>query len=89
MSSRQRKRYDKHSRQSDFMAKNSSIETKGRITESLGNDKFKVELDNGVEITAYPSGKIRLNHIRLLVGDVVRVALSPYDLSNGRITRRL
>lgn len=71
------------------MAKNSAIETKGTITESLGSDRFKVLLENGAVITAYPCGKIRVNHIKLLVGDDVRVEMSPYDLTNGRITRRL
>lgn len=72
-----------------IMAKNNAIETKGTITESLGSDRFKVELDNGTLITAYPCGRIRMNHIRLLVGDKVRVEMSPYDLTNGRITRRM
>lgn len=71
------------------MAKDSAIETKGTITESLGSDRFKVELENGSVIAAYPCGRIRVNHIRLIVGDKVRVEMSPYDLSNGRITRRL
>ena len=71
------------------MSKNNAIETRGTVVESLGSDRFMVELTNGAVITAYPCGKIRVNHIRLLVGDKVRVELSPYDLSNGRITRRL
>lgn len=72
-----------------IMAKNNAIETKGTITESLGSDRFKIRLENGAEITAYPGGKIRVNHIRILVGDTVRVEISPYDITNGRITRRL
>ena len=71
------------------MAKNSAIETYGTITESLGNEKFRVELENGAEITAYPCGRIRINHIRLFVGDRVRVEMSPYDLTKGRIARRM
>lgn len=66
-----------------------AIETYGTVTESLGSDRFRVLLMNGVEITAYPSGKIRMNHIKILVGDKVRVELSPYDLTNGRIARRM
>lgn len=71
------------------MAKNSAIEARGTVVESLGNDRFKVELDNEVLITAYPSGRIRINRIKILVGDKVRVEMSPYDLSNGRIVRRM
>lgn len=71
------------------MGKKKTIEVVGRVTESLGNDRFKVALDNDVVITAYPSGRIRLNHIKVLPGDKVRVELSPYDLTNGRIARRL
>lgn len=66
-----------------------SIESNGRVTDTLGSDRFLVELDNGAEITAYPSGKVRLNHIRILTGDRVRVELSPYDITKGRIVRRL
>lgn len=71
------------------MAKNSAIESMGMVTESLGNDRFKVELKNGAEIIAYPCGKMRIKHIRVLPGDRVCVELSPYDLTNGRISRRL
>lgn len=71
------------------MAKNSAIEAWGTVVESLGNDRFKVELENEVLITAYPSGRIRINRIKILVGDKVRVEMSPYDLSNGRIVRRM
>ena len=71
------------------MARNSAIETTGIIIDTLGNDRFRIELDNGAEITAYPCGKIRVNHIHLLSGDKVRVEMSPYDLTKGRITRRL
>lgn len=71
------------------MAGKKSIESNGRVTDTFGNDRFLVELDNGAEITAYPSGKVRLNHIRILTGDRVRVELSPYDMTKGRIVRRL
>jgi len=65
------------------------ITSVGVVVESLSNDRYKVRLDNGVEVTAYPGGRLRIRHIRVLVGDRVRVALSPYDLSCGRIERRL
>ena len=71
------------------MSKKKVIEIVGTVTESLGNDRFRVELDNSAVVTAYPCGKIRLNHIRILPGDRVRVEFSPYDLTNGRIARRL
>lgn len=71
------------------MARNNAIETTGIIIDTLGNDRFRIELDNGAEITAYPCGKIRVNHIHILPGDKVRVEMSPYDLTKGRITRRL
>lgn len=71
------------------MARDKAIETYGVITECLGSDRYRVELENGIDITAYPCGRIRQNRIRLIPGDKVRVELSPYDLSNGRIARRL
>lgn len=71
------------------MARHGSVEATGTVMESLGGDRFRVELENGVRIAAYPCGRIRLNHIRILVGDRVLVEMSPYDLSNGRIVRRL
>ena len=71
------------------MAGKKSIDTYGTVTESLGSDRFRVELENGAEIMAYPSGKIRLNHIRIITGDRVRVELSPYDITKGRIARRM
>jgi len=61
----------------------------GEILESLPNATFKVALQNGTEILAHVSGKIRLNYIKILPGDKVTVELSPYDLTKGRITRRL
>ena len=70
------------------MAKEEAIEVEGIITESLPNAMFRVELDNGHKILAHVSGKIRMNFIRILPGDKVKVELSPYDLSRGRITFR-
>lgn len=71
------------------MAKNDIIEVEGKVTEPLPNAMFRVELDSGHEILAHISGKLRLNFIRILPGDRVRVELSPYDLTRGRITYRL
>ncbi len=65
------------------------IETEGTITESLPNCMFRVELENGHKVLAHISGKIRVNFIRILPGDKVKVELSPYDLSRGRITYRI
>jgi translation initiation factor IF-1 len=70
------------------MAKEEAIEVEGVITESLPNAMFRVELENGHKILAHVSGKIRMNFIRILPGDKVRVELSPYDLTRGRITFR-
>lgn len=71
------------------MAKNKDvIELKGKITECLPATSFRVELESGQEIIAHLSGKIRMNRIRLGVGDEVRVAMTPYDLSKGRIIYR-
>ena len=70
------------------MAKKEAIEVEGKVTESLRNATFRVELANGHKVLAYVSGKIRLNYIRVLPGDRVVVQLSPYDLSRGRITYR-
>lgn len=61
----------------------------GVVRESLPNTVFKVELENGVPVIAHLSGKLRLNYIRVGVGDRVKVELSPYDLTRGRITWRL
>jgi translation initiation factor IF-1 len=64
------------------------IEVEGVVTEPLPNAMFKVALDNGHEVLAHISGKMRMNYIRILKGDRVLVELSPYDLSKGRITYR-
>ena len=70
------------------MAKQSSIEQDGTIVEALSNAMFKVELENGHVLVAHISGKIRTNYIKILPGDRVKVEMSPYDLSKGRITYR-
>ncbi len=70
------------------MSKEEMIEVEGTILETLPNAMFKVELENGHEILAHVSGKIRMNYIRILPGDKVTVEMSPYDLSKGRITYR-
>lgn len=64
------------------------LEVEGTITELLPNTQFKVELDNGHEVLAYLSGKMRRYYIRILLGDRVRVEMTPYDLTRGRITYR-
>ena len=64
------------------------IELEGTVVETLPNAMFKVELENGHEVLAHVSGKIRMYYIRILPGDKVTVELSPYDLSRGRITYR-
>ena len=70
------------------MSKQLVIEQDGVIVEALSNAMFRVELENGHMITAHLSGKMRLHYIRILPGDKVKVAMSPYDLSKGRIVFR-
>lgn len=70
------------------MAKEEPIELEGTVNEVLPNAKFRVELENGHEILAYLSGKMRKHYIRVLEGDGVKVELSPYDMSRGRVTYR-
>ena len=70
------------------MAKEKGIEAVGTVVDALPNANFKVRLDNGFEVLATISGKIRMNYIRILPGDKVKVELSPYDLTKGRITWR-
>jgi translation initiation factor IF-1 len=70
------------------LAKEDVIEVEGTVTEALPNTQFRVELDNGHNVLAHISGKMRMNYIRILPGDMVKVELSPYDLSRGRITYR-
>ena len=70
------------------MAKDEHIEMDGIVVETLPNTMFRVELENGHIVTAHISGKMRKNYIRILTGDKVTVALTPYDLTKGRITFR-
>ncbi|MCF8721720.1 translation initiation factor IF-1 [Nitrospina gracilis] len=70
------------------MSKEDSIEVEGTVLEPLPNAMFRVELENGHKILAHISGKMRLHFIRILSGDKVKVQLSPYDLTRGRITYR-
>ncbi len=70
------------------MAKQGLIKQDGVITEALSNAMFRVELENGHEIVAHISGKMRMHYIKILPGDKVAVEMSPYDLSKGRITYR-
>lgn len=70
------------------MAKEDLIEVEGVVEEALPNAMFRVTLDNGHKVLAHVSGKIRMHFIRILPGDRVKVELSPYDLTRGRITYR-
>ena len=70
------------------MSKEDIIEVEGTVVETLPNTNFKVELENGHQILAHISGKLRMNYIKILPGDKVKVELSPYDLSRRRITWR-
>ena len=71
-----------------YMAKQQSIELDGTVIESLGNAMFRVELENGHVIIAHISGKMRMHYIKILPGDKVKLEMSPYDLTKGRITFR-
>lgn len=70
------------------MSKQDSIKTEGRVTEALGGDNFRVQLDNGAMILGTLSGRMRNQHVRVLVGDRVEIQLSPYDMTRGRISYR-
>lgn len=70
------------------MAKEEPIQMSGTVVETLPNTMFRVELQNGHVITAHISGKMRKNYIKILTGDTVKVELTPYDLTKGRITFR-
>ena len=70
------------------MSKDDVIEAEGKFFEALPNATFKVQLSNGYVITAYISGKLRMNYIRIIPGDTVKLEMSPYDLTKGRITWR-
>jgi translation initiation factor IF-1 len=70
------------------LAKEEAIEVEGKVLEPLPNAMFRVELPNGHKVLAHISGKMRMHYIKILPGDTVRVQLSPYDLSRGRIVFR-
>ena len=70
------------------MAKEEVVDLRGKVIEILPNSMFKVELENGHVIIAYSSGKIKQNKLRVLMGDEVTVAVSPYDLNRGRVIYR-
>lgn len=70
------------------MSKEDVIEFEGTVEEILPNTSFKVRLSNGHVITAYISGRLRMNYIKILEGDKVKIEMSPYDLTKGRITWR-
>ncbi|MCL2858992.1 MAG: translation initiation factor IF-1 [Oscillospiraceae bacterium] len=70
------------------MAKDDVIEVEGIVIEALPNTNFKVQLENGHVVLAHISGKLRMNYIKILSGDKVKIELSPYDLTRGRITWR-
>jgi len=72
----------------DTSGKEEAIEVEGVVQETLPNAMFRVELESGITVLAHVSGKIRMNWVRILPGDRVRVELSPYDLTRGRITWR-
>ncbi len=80
---------DVKQRGSGRMAKEESLEMEGTVVETLPNTMFRVELENGHILTAHISGKMRKNYIRILTGDKVKVEMTPYDLSKGRITYRV
>lgn len=70
------------------MAKQASIEQDGTIVEALSNAMFRVELENGHQVVAHISGKMRMHYIKILPGDKVKLEMSPYDLTKGRIVYR-
>ena len=71
------------------MSKEDVIEVEGVVTDALPNARFKVQLENGHEVLSHVSGKLRMNYIRIVPGDKVKLEMSPYDLSKGRITWRV
>ena len=70
------------------MAKEEALKVTGTVEEVLGNSMFRVKLENGLEVTAYIGGKLRMNTIKIIMGDVVEMEMSPYDLTKARITYR-
>ena len=77
-----------HNYDTNIMAKEDLIEMSGKVIDTMPNTTFKVQLENDHIITAHISGKMRKNYIRILTGDKVKVEMTPYDLSKGRITFR-
>lgn len=71
------------------MAKQEALKMTGTVSEALGNSMFRVELESGHELICHISGKMRMNYIRIMPGDSVEVEVSPYDLTKGRISKRL
>ena len=71
------------------MSKQNVINMTGVVLEALSNSMFRVQLENGIEILCHISGKIRINNIRIMPGDNVKLEMSPYDLTKGRIVTRL
>ncbi|MBI1833856.1 MAG: translation initiation factor IF-1 [Candidatus Andersenbacteria bacterium] len=71
------------------MSKQDTVEVEGEVTETLPNTQFRITLDSGHEIIGHLSGRMRMHRIRVMPGDRVKVAMSPYDLSKGRITVRM
>ena len=71
------------------MAKEDNIEMEGEVIDTLPNTTFRVQLENGHVVTAHISGKMRKHYIRILTGDTVKVEMTPYDLTKGRITFRM
>ena len=76
------------SKEDKNLSKEDVIEVEGTVVETLPNTNFKVELENGHQVLAHISGKLRMNYIKILPGDKVKLELSPYDLTKGRITWR-
>ena len=71
------------------MSKEDVIEVEGVVTDALPNAMFKIQLENGHDVLSHVSGKLRMNYIRIVPGDKVKLEMSPYDLSKGRITWRV
>ena len=82
------KKFTKKIQEGIRLAKEDVIEVEGTVVETLPNTNFKVELENGHQVLAHISGKLRMNYIKILPGDKVKLELSPYDLTKGRITWR-
>ena len=70
------------------MPKEEALEVEGTVTQALANTRFRVQLDNGAEVMAHVAGRMRKHFIRIVPGDKLRVEVSPYDLTKGRITYR-